>query len=138
VLALIPVAAAIGMMVGRSSNNDDAKLVQALERRQAVVATNEPAAATVPSATAAPAPTRTADHTRRASRLRAAKSTPSTPGAAKVTSTTHYGSVQQIAGFKPTKAQEQQGAQVVQRIQKSAGKSYVNSQSNLPSTVVVP
>ena len=44
----------------------------------------------------------------------------------------------QIAGSKPTKAQEQQGAQDTQKVQKSTGKTYVNQQNNLPGTVVVP
>ena len=52
--------------------------------------------------------------------------------------TTQNGSVTQIAGSKPTQAQEQQGAQATQQVQKSTGKSYVNGQSGLPATVVVP
>ena len=39
---------------------------------------------------------------------------------------------------KPTQAQVKSGASVVQKIQKSAGKGYVNSQSGLPGTIVVP
>ena len=65
-------------------------------------------------------------------------STSSTHKAAKADASTQYGTVTQIAGSKPTKAQEQQGAQATQKVQKSTGKSYVNQQNNLPGTVVVP
>ena len=56
-LAVIPVAAAVGVAVGRSSNNDDAKLIQALARHQAAaVVTTSSAASSPTSAAAAQAP----------------------------------------------------------------------------------
>ena len=125
VLALIPVAAAIGVIAGRSSNNQDAQLIQALTRRQE--------AATTSSAGGALSVAR---HTQRSrgvnpNRRRASH-------ARKAISTTRYGGAGQIAGFKPTKAAEKQGASDTQQVQKSTGKSYVNTQNNLPSQVVVP
>lgn len=39
---------------------------------------------------------------------------------------------------RPTKQQEQQGAQVVQQIQAKQGKDYVEQQQKLPDTIVVP
>jgi hypothetical protein len=54
-------------------------------------------------------------------------------------SKTQYGSARQISGFtKPTQSQLQQGAQVVQRVQQTQGKSYLNSQRGLPDQVSVP
>ena len=47
----------------------------------------------------------------------------------KAVSTTRNGSVGQITGFKATKTEEQQGASATQRVQKSTGKSYVNTQT---------
>lgn len=135
VLALIPIAAAVGVMVGRSSNNDDAKLIQELSRRPATVA----AATTTTAAATAHAAVR-GRHATRADRPKHNRATNGSPthGSGKVISTTTNGSVQQITGFKPTKSEEQQGAKATQQVQKSTGKSYVNSQSSLPSQVVVP
>jgi hypothetical protein len=139
-LALIPVVAAVGVMVGRSSNNNDAKLIQQLTERQAAVVTS-PAPGVATTASTATTPTTTATgRTRRHAKTakRSGASTSATKNAGKVLSTTQNGSVTQIAGSKPTQAQEQQGAQVTQQVQKSTGKNYVNGQSNLPGTVVVP
>jgi hypothetical protein len=137
VLALIPVVAAVGVMVGRSSNNNDARLIQQLAKRQAAVVTTPAAGATATASTATAATA--AGRTRRRAKTskRSGRST-STKNAGKVVSTTQYGSVTQIAGSKPTQAQKQQGAAAAQQVQKSTGKNYVNGQSNLPGTVVVP
>ena len=127
VLALIPVAAAIGVLAGRSSNNQDSQLIQALAGRQSNVTTA--GTASQPGHIAA----RRARHARVTSSHHTRAKRPS-----KTVSTTRYGSVGQISGFKVTKTEEQQGASATQRVQKSTGKSYVNTQSNLPSQVVVP
>jgi hypothetical protein len=135
-LAVIPVAAAVGVAVGRSSNSDDARLIQALAHRQAAVVTTSTAA---PSHASAAVSAQTAGRTSGGSGHKHRKgSTAKVHTAAKATSTTQYGTVTQIAGSKPTKAQEQQGAQDTQKVQRSTGKSYVNQQNNLPGTVVVP
>ncbi|HTU96967.1 MAG TPA: zinc ribbon domain-containing protein [Solirubrobacteraceae bacterium] len=138
-LALVPAVAAVGVLVGRSSNNQDAKLIQALERNQAArAASSTTPTSTVTSAAAASATTthtgthKAKSHKRSSAKAAAAKSRQSG------NSTTKYGTVSQIAGSKPTKAQEQQGAKDTQNVQKSTGKSYVNGQSGLPSTVVIP
>jgi hypothetical protein len=138
-LAIIPVAAAAGVLVGRSSNNGDAKLIQALARHQAAVVTSSSAAASRAATTSPASPvTRSASARHGNARKVAARHSTSSTSAGKAVSTTQYGSVSQIAGSKPTKAQEQQGAQDTQQVQKATGKSYVNQQSNLPGTVVVP
>jgi hypothetical protein len=138
VLALIPAVAAVGILVGRSSNNQDAKLIQAVMRNEAARATSSTApTATVTSAASTPGTGRTAAH-RAASRKRSSGKSTSAKSRQAASSTTKFGSVSQIAGAKPTKAQEQQGAQDAQNVQKSTGKNYVNGQNNLPGTVVVP
>jgi hypothetical protein len=138
ILALIPVIAAVGVAVGRSSNNNDAKLIQALSRHQAaaVTGTGTAAAATATSATTATA--RPQARARGAHHGKARAKHGSAKKSAAASSTTQFGSVSQITGTKPTKAQEQQGAQDTQKVQKSTGKTYVNGQSSLPGTVVVP
>jgi len=138
-LALIPVVAAVGVMVGRSSNNNDARLIQQLAKRQAAVVTTPAAGSATTASTATAASTATGQTRGHAkTSTRGGKSTSATKNGGKVLSTTQNGSVTQIAGSKPTQAQEQQGAQATQQVQKSTGKSYVNGQSGLPATVVVP
>jgi hypothetical protein len=138
-LALVPAAAAVGVLAGRSSNNQDAKLIQALERNQAArAATTTPTStATTAAAAQSSATTHTGTH-KATSRKRSSGEASSAKSHKAASSTTKFGSVSQIAGAKPTKAQEQQGAQDAQQVQKSTGKTYVNGQSGLPSTVVVP
>ena len=58
-------------------------------------------------------------------------------GAGKTLTKTRYGAAHQIAGFKPTQSQVNQGTQAVSKIQSQAGKSYVNSQRGLPDVIVV-
>jgi len=136
ILALIPVAAAVGVLVGRSSNNDDAQLIRELAHRQAVV--QSAATTTAPTAaTTAAARTSTAG-ARDRGKVKHVHRSASTNGTGKGNSTTQYGSVSQITSTKPSQAQEQQGAQETQKVQKSTGSDYVNGQSNLPGTVVVP
>jgi hypothetical protein len=138
-LALIPAVAAIGVSVGRSSNNDDAKLIQALMRNQAARVTGTTAATATATGTGAQSSVtrHTAAHSAKA-RKRSSGKASSAKSRKAASSTTQFGSVSQIAGTKPTKAQEQQGAQDAQKVQKSTGKTYVNGQSGLPGTVVVP
>lgn len=143
VLALIPVAAAIGVTAGRSSNNGDSKLIQALARRQPTVTVNGAGTAGTATAAAAGASTGNSSHHKVAHvkvsspRATAAKAKSSTGGGSG-NSTTANGSVHRITGSKPTKSEEQQGAAATQKVQKSTGKNYVNSQQSLPSQVVVP
>lgn len=139
-IAIIPVAAAAGVIAGRSSNSNDAKLIQALDRRQSAAAATS--TTTVPAATASSASTQTkaAGHAnaKHHGKKSASTATPSAKNAGKVISKTQNGTVQQITGLKPTKSQEQQGANATKQVQKSTGKSYVTGQNNLPSQVVVP
>jgi hypothetical protein len=57
--------------------------------------------------------------------------------AAPVIAHTAYGTVHKIAGSRPTPQQVQQDKQVVQRINHTVGKSYVQAQRGLPDTIVV-
>jgi hypothetical protein len=136
VLAIIPVAAAVGVAVGRSSNNDDARLIQALSHRQAATVTTAPTASSAAATTAAAAAGSTHRSAAKAAHHKSAKTVKHKASSAN--STTKFGTVTQITGSKPTKAQEQQGAQDTQKVQRSTGKTYVNQQNNLPGTVVVP
>jgi hypothetical protein len=137
-LALIPAVAAVGVLVGRSSNNQDAKLIRAVMRTEAARGTSGTAATPTVTSTAASTSNTGQSGARAKSRKRSSAKASSAKSRRAASSTTQFGSVSQIAGAKPTKAQEQQGAQDAQKVQKSTGKTYVNGQSSLPGTVVVP
>jgi hypothetical protein len=136
ILALIPVVAAVGVIAGRSSNNSDAQLIRALAKHQAPVTTtaapSTAGSASTTTSTTGPTKAKSAKHGKSKQHASATKDT------GKASSTTQFGSVSQIAGSKPTAAQKQQGAQDTQKVQKSKGQSYVNGQTSLPGTVVVP
>jgi hypothetical protein len=146
-LALIPAAAAVGVLAGRSSNNDDAHLIQALARQQAAV---EKAASGTSAGTSTVSSVSSTAH--QAGSV-AGGSTGSGHGAKSTRSThkvAHHGthrtaakasnstSAAKISTAPPSAAQKQVGEQATQKVQKSKGKAYVNQQSSLPGTVVVP
>jgi len=62
---------------------------------------------------------------------------PVAAAAAPVLAHTAYGTVHKIAGSRPTAQQVQQDKQVVQKINHTVGKSYVQAQKGLPDTIVV-
>jgi hypothetical protein len=62
---------------------------------------------------------------------------PVAAAAAPVLAHTAYGTVHKIAGSRPTAQQVQQDKQVVQKINHTVGKSYVQAQRGLPDTIVV-
>jgi hypothetical protein len=62
---------------------------------------------------------------------------PVATAAAPVVAHTAYGTVHKIAGSRPTPQQVQQDKQVVQKINHTVGKSYVQAQRGLPDTIVV-
>ena len=133
VLAAIPVAAGLGVLAGRSSNNGDAALLHALSHQNSAdsaLLQGLSRQSSTPVAVASTAAT-SSTHTGRKGKARHATGSP-TASAGSASSTSA------LSAAKPSQSQVQQGAQVVQKIQKSAGKGYVNSQSGLPSTIVVP
>jgi hypothetical protein len=55
-----------------------------------------------------------------------------------VVARTRYGVAHEISGFKPTKAKINSDRKLVQNINRSIGKNYLQAQRNLPDTIVVP
>jgi hypothetical protein len=132
-LAALPLAVAIGVMIGKSSTNNDAKLIAALRAQRADTITQTVAATAAVAATAhAVKNAKGAKHAHKASQ------TLSTKNAGKALSKTRFGTAHQLTGQKVSQAQLNQGAQVVKHEQQSAGKSYVSSQRGLPDQVSVP
>jgi hypothetical protein len=128
-LALIPVTVAVGVVVGRSSNNDDSQLIRELSATQA-----QPAAASR-STTTAPAAVATATAAgSTASHRRTARHTAARKGAAAGHNANASKAPSAING-SASAAKQQQGAAIVSKLQHTNGTSYLNQ---LPSQVVVP
>ena len=212
VIALLPLAVGLGVLIGRSSNSQDAKLLAAIraERRQVLTVAGTAAPATGAAAgvtsvstsfplasgyaielSALPAGSRqsaaagaeaaarakgatsvgligTSDYSispkpagayviysgafpsraaadRALARLRARfphaeviAVRAATAGGGRVLTRTRFGSATQASGYKPSQQNLAQGAAVANGVAKKIGKSYVGSQSGLPSVVSVP
>jgi hypothetical protein len=125
-LMLLPLGVAGGVLVGRgatSSNNE--KLIAALLKQQPVITVPASGGAGASAAQAASGAS-TGNHSHHA-----------TSAAAPVLAHTAYGAVHQISGSRPSAQQVQQDKQIVQKINHTVGKSYVNAQKGLPDTIAV-
>lgn len=123
--ALLPIAVALGVMVGRGdsgSDNSDA-LLQALKERQATAATT----AAAPSSTAKAA-------TKAKAKGKAAKDA---KGEGKVVAHTTNGDVHEVTNFKASKEKEEADTQIVEENPEQTGSNYIKAQQNLPDVIVV-
>ena len=124
--ALLPIAVAIGVVVGRSGSGegDNEALLKALRGQESAVA-----------ATAAGGPTTTAAKTKKGKSKQAGKA--ATKGAGKVVAKTSNGTVHQVAGFKPSTQKTQEDTELVENNVEQTGSTYIEAQQNLPDVVVV-
>jgi hypothetical protein len=125
-LALLPVAAAAGVMVGRGQASDGQQLVDALRAQKAPVVNVVGGGGAAGDASAGGGDT---------TRVRG-----DDPNDAdgKVIARTPYGTARQLTGAKVTKEQLDESKQALDRIVNSKGKAYVESQRNLPDQIVIP
>jgi hypothetical protein len=123
--ALLPIAVAIGVVVGRSGNDssENEALLEALHRQ-------EVAQAARPSAVAATAP-------RAGKKGKAKKAEAADKGGGKVVAQTSNGTVHEVTGFKPTKQKTEEDTRLVEENPEQAGESYIKAQQNLPDVTVV-
>jgi hypothetical protein len=133
VIAVIPVAVALGLLIGRSDNGSNAKVLAALRAAKAPVVNvtaGNGSASTLASTNTTSSSKGSKQHK---------KSSSSGTNSGKKLSTTKYGSFNSVASIKaPTQAQQNQGAAVVQHDQSNTGGNYINSQKGLPNVVSVP
>lgn len=123
--ALLPIAVAIGVVVGRSGNDggESEALLEALR--------NQPAAAAGTTAGA----TTTAANTGKTGKGKAAKS--SNKGGGKVVAETSNGTVHQVAGYKPPPEKVEEDTRLVEANPEQTGANYIKAQQNLPDVIVV-
>ena len=122
--ALLPIAVALGVVVGRSGGgeSDNEALLQALRNQEAATAT-----ATTGTTTA----TGQKNHKKTKAEKKAEKD------GGKVVAKTKNGTVHQVTGYHPTKAKEEADTQLVEENPEQTGENYIKAQQNLPDVIVV-
>ena len=122
--ALLPLAVALGVMVGRGDSGSDNSeaLLQALKEKQATATST----AAAPSANA-----KAAKANAKGKRAKAAK------GEGKVVAHTSNGDVHEVANFKASKQKEEEDTQIVEENPEQTGENYIKAQQNLPDVIVV-
>lgn len=130
VLALLPVAAAVGVMVGRSGTSDGEALARALAAQKApvvnVMGGGEGAAAAGDASGAA------------ASEDTAVRGDDPNDADGRVIARTRYGSARQLTGSRVTSEQLEESRRALRHIVESQGREYVEQQRNLPDQIVIP
>ena len=123
--ALLPVAVALGVVVGRSGSdgNDNEALLQALRQQEAATAT------AAPTATGATA-------TGKAAKNAKASKTPA-KGEGKVVAQTKNGTVHAVTGFKASEQKTEEDTQIVAENPEQTGDNYIKAQQNLPDVTVI-
>jgi hypothetical protein len=124
--ALLPIAVAIGVVVGRSGDNsgENEALLEALHRQQAAQASLPTAGAVAASPNAG-----------RKAKAKAAEA--SKKGDEKVVAQTSNGTVHEVTGFKPTKRKTEEDTKLVEANPEQSGENYIKAQQNLPDVTVV-
>jgi hypothetical protein len=121
--ALLPIAVAIGVVVGRggSGGGENEALLEALRRQDTAVAS------TTAGATVASTP-------KKAKAKSAAKAS---KGGGKVVAQTSNGTVHQVTGYKPTQKKVEEDTKLVESNPEQTGENYIKAQQNLPDVITV-
>jgi hypothetical protein len=121
--ALLPIAVALGVMVGKSNSGEDNSdaLLQALRERQ--------------GAAVAAAPTTTAAGLKAKKTAKGAKE--KAKGEDKVVAHTSNGDVHSVTDFHASKQKEEEDTQIVAENPEQTGENYIKAQQNLPDVIVV-
>lgn len=138
--ALLPIAVALGVVVGRSGGSGDSNeeaLLKALhqaETQQVAAAPVEEAAVATPKANAKGAKAN-AKNKKASSKANAKKANEADTG--KVLNKTKNGTVHEVTGFEPTQAKEEADTKLVEENPEQTGENYIKAQQNLPDVTVV-
>jgi hypothetical protein len=124
--ALLPVAVALGVVVGRgdSGGSDNEALLQALRQQEAAATTASTAGAT-PAATA-----------KTAKKAGKGEKTPA-KGEGKVVAETKNGTVHSVTDFKASEEKTEEDTQIVAENPEQTGDGYIKAQQNLPDVTVI-
>jgi hypothetical protein len=124
--ALLPIAVALGVVVGRSdsSGGDNEALLRALRQQEAAVASTGASTATTATAGA-----------KDKKQAKAGKAP--AKGEGKVVAQTENGAVHAVTGFKASEQKTEEDTQIVSENPEQTGDNYIKAQQNLPDVTVV-
>ncbi len=123
--ALLPIAVALGVVVGHSgSSNNDQAILEALRRQDAAAASTSAAG------------NATASTKKNAGAAKKAGSA-SGKGHSKILANTPDGPIHQALGYVPTKHETKVDTELVKKNAKEVGKNYSKAEQNLPDVIVV-
>jgi hypothetical protein len=137
-LALIPLAAALGVLAGRSQAPSDELIVNALKAQRAPVVNVTGAAGGAATPTAAYGATASSSSKKSAAKDKKNTGGKRTSDGSRVLASGPAGDARQLEGAKVTGKQLDESKDAVKRINESKGKAYVESQRNLPDQIVIP
>jgi hypothetical protein len=141
--ALLPIAVALGVVVGRSgsgNSNEDAllKALHQAEQQQvaaAPVVTDEAAAPTTAATNKAKGTAKNAKAGGKAASKNEAKSAAKSAGTNATKS--KQGAVEKIETYKPSKEDVEEDTKLVEENPEQTGENYIKAQQNLPEVIVV-
>jgi hypothetical protein len=124
--ALLPIAVALGVAVGRSDSGggESEALLRALRNQEAAIASNSAGATT---AAAANPKAKKAGKTGKVAEK----------GGGKVVAKTKNGTVHQVTGFVPSQKKTEEDTKLVEENPEQTGENYIKAQQNLPDVIVV-
>jgi hypothetical protein len=140
--ALLPIAVALGVVVGRSGSGDsnEEALLKALhqaENQQVATAAPAEEQATETAATnkgkASKSGSKSGGKMNKANK--GTKTAPSAGG--KNTTSSKQGAVEKVEGYEPSKQDIEEDTQIVENNPAQVGKGYIEAQQNLPEVTVV-
>ncbi len=138
--ALLPIAVALGVVVGRSGSGDsnEEALLKALHQSEKQQVAAVPAQAeTAAAAPTAKATKKGAKGGKKGAKESASAAAKKAAGHGKVLTKTKNGTVHEVTGYEPTKATEEADTKLVEENPEQTGENYIKAQQNLPDVVVV-
>lgn len=137
--ALLPIAVALGVVVGRSGGSGDSNeeaLLKALHTAEKQQVAAAPVAEEAAPATAKKnEKAKTKSGGKESAKQKAKKAEEASHG--KVLNKTKNGTVHQVTGFKPTQETEEADTKLVEENPEQTGENYIKAQQNLPDVTVV-
>ncbi len=121
--ALLPIAVAIGVIVGSDGGENEA-LLEALRNQNAAVASTPAAGAGT-----------TVAKTKNGKSKQVGKA--ASKGAGKVVAKTSNGTIHQVTGYRPSAKKTAEDTKLVENNVEQTGSNYVKAQQNLPDVIVV-
>ncbi|MBS1894421.1 MAG: hypothetical protein JST59_24230 [Actinobacteria bacterium] len=140
--ALLPIAVALGVVVGRSGSGDsnEQALLRALhqaEKQQVAAAPVEEEATTAAATNTANGKGKDAKGAAKGKKESAKETAKKADSHGKVLAKTKNGTVHQVTGFEADKATEEADTKLVEENPEQTGENYIKAQQNLPDVVVV-